>query len=104
MKEIIQMIAQALVDRPEAVNVEVVDGNYTSILRVSVGRGEAGKIIGKKGRTADALRIILNAIAAKEQKRIVLEIQDDFTWSKRVAEIPEPIPLLRRRSGAGMNG
>jgi len=78
MKELIQMIARALVDRPELVNVESVKGGSTSILKVSVGVEDTGKVIGKKGRTANALRTILKAVAAKEKKRVALEIEDNL--------------------------
>jgi len=77
MKTITQIIVQALVDAPEKVTVTAVESGHTSILRLHVGPGEAGKIIGKKGRTIDAIRTILSAVAAKEKKRVILEIADD---------------------------
>lgn len=83
MKEITITIAQALVDNPEKVSVAMIDSDHTAILKLSVGNGEAGKIIGKGGRTADAMRTILNAVAAKEKKRVILEVVDDSSYPVR---------------------
>lgn len=74
MKDLIKYIAQALVDYPEQVSVTQVQGNQTSVLELKVAKEDLGKIIGKQGRTARAIRIILSAAAAKIQKRTVLEI------------------------------
>jgi hypothetical protein len=74
MIEFTRNIVHALVDRPEKVVVTAVNGDQTTILKVSAAPGEAGKIIGKHGRTADALRILLNAAAAKEKRRVIVEI------------------------------
>lgn len=74
MKEIIETIAQALVDQPELVAVREVEGVHTTILELKVAKPDIGKIVGKQGRTADALRIILNAVSTKERRRTVLEI------------------------------
>jgi predicted RNA-binding protein YlqC (UPF0109 family) len=74
MKEIIETIARALVDKPEIVSVTEVDGVQMSILELKVAKTDIGKIIGKQGRTAVALRTILNAVSAKEKKRTILEI------------------------------
>jgi predicted RNA-binding protein YlqC (UPF0109 family) len=76
MKEMIQFIAQALVDQPELVVITEVIGTHTLILELKVAKADIGKIIGKQGRTADALRILLSAVSAKEKKRIMLEIVD----------------------------
>lgn len=76
MKEIIETIAQALVDKPEDVSVNEIDGPHTSILELKVAKSDIGKVIGKQGRTASALRTILNAVSAKAKKRSVLEIID----------------------------
>jgi uncharacterized protein len=100
MKEITIAIAQALVDNPEEVSVAMIDSEHTSILKLSVGNGEAGKIIGKQGRTADALRTILNAVAAKEKKRVILEVVDDQNFSPRLMNHDAPriqrAPHVRR--------
>lgn len=74
MKEIIQTIAKALVDQPDLVFVTEIGGANTSILELSVAKEDIGKVIGKQGRTAGALRTILSAVSAKEKKRAVLEI------------------------------
>jgi hypothetical protein len=74
MKELIKYIAQALVDNPEAVSVEEVEGNQTSVLELKVAKEDLGKVIGKQGRTARAMRTILSAASAKVKKRTVLEI------------------------------
>ena len=74
MKDLIKYIAQALVDNPKRVKVEVVGGNHTSVLELTVDKADLGKVIGKQGRTAHAMRTILNAVSAKGKKRAVLEI------------------------------
>ncbi|MGE0084552.1 MAG: KH domain-containing protein [Desulfococcaceae bacterium] len=74
MKELIRYIAQALVDNPEQVTVEEVEGNQTSVLELKVAKEDLGKVIGKQGRTARAMRTILGAASAKVKKRTVLEI------------------------------
>ena len=74
MKDLISYIAQALVDRPEEVSVTEVEGNQTSVLELKVAKADLGKVIGKQGRTARAMRTILSAASAKLKKRTVLEI------------------------------
>ena len=74
MKDLISEIAQALVDRPEEVSVSEVEGGQTLILELKVAKEDIGKIIGKRGRTAQAIRTILSAASGKAKKRIVLEI------------------------------
>ncbi len=74
MKDLIAYIAQALVDHPEQVVVSEVEGNQTSVLELKVAKEDLGKVIGKQGRTARALRTILSAASAKMKKRTVLEI------------------------------
>ena len=74
MKELIQYIAEALVDHPDEVSVNEVDGNQTSVLELKVAKEDLGKVIGKQGRTARAMRTILGAASAKLKKRTVLEI------------------------------
>ena len=74
MKDLINYIAQALVDHPEEVSITVVEGNQTSVLELKVAKEDLGKVIGKQGRTARAMRTILNAASAKIKKRTVLEI------------------------------
>jgi len=74
MKELISYIAQALVDHPEEVSVTEVEGNQTSVLELKVAKEDLGKVIGKQGRTARAMRTILGAASAKLNKRTLLEI------------------------------
>ena len=74
MKELIKYIAQALVDNPDVVNVSEVVGEQTSVLELRVAKEDLGKVIGKQGRTAKAMRTILSAASTKVRKRTVLEI------------------------------
>jgi uncharacterized protein len=74
MKALIKYIAQSLVDSPEQVAVSEVEGNQTSVLELKVAKEDLGKVIGKQGRTARAMRTILSAASAKIKKRTVLEI------------------------------
>lgn len=74
MKDLIEYIAKALVDNPDQVSVTEVEGSQTAVLELKVAKEDLGKIIGKQGRTARAMRTILSAASAKLQKRTVLEI------------------------------
>jgi len=74
MRDLIFYIAKALVDHPDQVSVEEVEGNQTSVLELKVAKEDLGKVIGKQGRTARAMRTILSAASAKIKKRTVLEI------------------------------
>jgi hypothetical protein len=74
MKELIKYIAQALVDSPDKVEVTEVVGEQTSVIELRVAKEDLGKVIGKQGRTAKAIRTILSAASAKLNKRSVLEI------------------------------
>lgn len=74
MKDLVLQIAQALVDHPEQVSVIEIEGNQTSVIELQVAKDDLGKVIGKQGRTARAIRTLLNAAAAKVKKRTVLEI------------------------------
>ncbi|MEA3416158.1 MAG: KH domain-containing protein [Thermodesulfobacteriota bacterium] len=74
MKDLIKYIAQALVDNPDHVEVSEVEGSQTSVLELKVAKEDLGKVIGKQGRTARAMRTILSAASAKIKKRTVLEI------------------------------
>ncbi len=74
MKDLITYIAKALVDHPDQVQVSEVEGNQTSVLELKVAKEDLGKVIGKQGRTARAMRTILSAASAKVRKRTVLEI------------------------------
>jgi len=74
MRELIEYIAKSLVDRPEDVVVSEVEGEITSVIELKVAKDDLGKVIGKQGRTARAMRTILNAASTKLRKRAVLEI------------------------------
>jgi uncharacterized protein len=74
MKELIAYIARALVDKPDDVVVSEVAGEQTSVLELKVAKEDLGKVIGKQGRTARAMRTILSAASTKIHKRSVLEI------------------------------
>jgi len=74
LKDLVTHIAQSLVDNPEKVEVREIAGEQTAVLELKVAQEDLGKIIGKQGRTAKAIRIILGAAAAKIRKRAVLEI------------------------------
>ena len=74
MKQLVEYIAQALVDHPDKVEVKEINGERTVIYEVRVGEGDLGKIIGKEGRTAKAIRSIIAAAAMKQGKRAQVEI------------------------------
>ena len=74
MKELIEFIAKSLVDQPDAVKVMEVEGERTSVIELSVAKEDMGKVIGKQGRTAIAIRTLLSAASMKHKKRTILEI------------------------------
>ena len=74
LKDLIEFVSKALVDVPEEVSVTEIEGEQTTIVELKVNKSDLGKVIGKQGRTARALRTILNAASTKLKKRTVLEI------------------------------
>jgi len=74
MKELVEMIAKALVDNPDQVSVTEVDGEQTTVLELRVASEDLGKVIGRQGRTARCIRTLLGAAGMKLKKRFVLEI------------------------------
>ena len=74
MKDLVEFLAKALVDNPDEVNVTEVSGENSSVIELKVAKEDLGKVIGKNGRTARAMRTILSAASAKIRKRAVLEI------------------------------
>ena len=74
MKELVEQMAKALVDNPDTVKVTEIEGERTSVVELSVAKEDMGKIIGKHGRTASAMRVILSAAGTKKHKRAILEI------------------------------
>ncbi|MCK5197611.1 MAG: KH domain-containing protein [Spirochaetales bacterium] len=75
-KDLVVYIAKSLVDDPDGVDVNIVEGEKSTILELKVSQEDIGKVIGKHGRIAKAMRTILSASATKSGKRIVLEILD----------------------------
>ncbi|MEM5947868.1 KH domain-containing protein [Spirochaetia bacterium 38H-sp] len=75
-KELVAYIAKSLVDNPDSVEVTLIEGEKSTILELKVDPNDVGKVIGKHGRIAKAVRTILNAAATKTGKRILLEILD----------------------------
>ena len=76
MKALVELMAKSLVDKPEEVIVAVADGEKTSIFELRVASSDIGKVVGKQGKTAQAMRTILSAAGTKLDKRYVLEILD----------------------------
>jgi predicted RNA-binding protein YlqC (UPF0109 family) len=76
MKDFLIRIAQSMVDNPEEVQVNEIEGSQTTILELRVAESDMGKVIGKHGRTANAIRVLLNGASGKTGKRHVLEIVD----------------------------
>jgi len=74
MKKLIEIIAKALVDYPDEVQVSEVEGSNSLVIELKVAKSDIGKVIGKQGRTAQSMRTILNAASRKIKKNAVLEI------------------------------
>jgi len=74
MKDLLIKIVQALVDNPEQVQINEIEGSQTVVLELRVDKSDMGRIIGKQGKMANAIRTILNAASGKTEKRYVLEI------------------------------
>jgi len=77
LKDLILFVSKSLVDLPDEVQVNEVEGEQTTVVELKVDKSDLGKVIGKQGRTARALRTILNAASTKIRKRSVLEIIED---------------------------
>jgi len=90
VKELIEMIAKALVDNPDNVQVSQIDGEQSSIIELKVAPDDIGKVIGKEGRTAQAIRTILGAVGMKLKKRFNFEIiekdERSHPWPKSESE------------------
>jgi predicted RNA-binding protein YlqC (UPF0109 family) len=74
MKELVQYLTRALVSNPDAVQISETENDGASLIEVRVAKEDLGRIIGKQGRTAKSIRTLLNAAAARDNRRIVLEI------------------------------
>ncbi len=76
MKELTEYLVKSLVDKPEAVKVTEVDSERSIVLEINVAENDIGRVIGKQGKTISAIRVVLNAAAAKLKKKVVLELID----------------------------
>jgi uncharacterized protein len=76
MKELVEAIARALVDNPDQVHVRAIEGEQVTVFELRVHPSDLGKVIGRQGRTARAIRTILTAVSTKVRKRFTLEILD----------------------------
>jgi hypothetical protein len=74
LKELVEFMAKSLVDSPDEVEVKEIEGEQTSVIELRVAKEDLGKVIGKQGRTARAMRTLLSAASSKIKKRAVLEI------------------------------
>jgi len=74
MKELVEYIVKALVDKPEEVNIAQTEGENVTILEIKVAAEDVGKVIGREGRIANAIRTIVKAAGAKQKKRVTVEI------------------------------
>lgn len=74
MKELVEFIAKSLVDNPDQVTINQVDGEQSIILELKVAPEDMGKVIGKQGRIAKAIRTVIKAAAVKQNKRVIVEI------------------------------
>ena len=76
MKDLVQTIIEALVDNPAEVRINELDGTGVRVLEVFVGPGDVGKVIGRQGRTADAIRAVVQAASGKEKRRTIVQINE----------------------------
>ncbi len=77
MKQLVEMIVKALVDRPDMVEISEIQGKHAHVIELNVAKEDLGKVIGKGGAHASAIRTILAAASGKENKRYILEIIED---------------------------
>jgi predicted RNA-binding protein YlqC (UPF0109 family) len=76
MREFLEYIAKQLVDNPDSVQISEEEKDNKVIFKLKVAQTDVGKIIGKQGRTAQSIRVLLSAVAAKQGKRAILEVED----------------------------
>ena len=96
MKDLLIQIVKALVDDPEQVQVNEIEGTQTVVLELSVANSDMGRVIGKQGRTANAIRTLLNAASGKVRKRYVLEIVEWCGGSELEQEALELVMTIKR--------
>ncbi len=77
MKALVEQMVRAIVDHPEAVEVQEVATEHTTIIEVRVAREDIGKVIGRQGRNVQSMRTILTAVGAKDNRKVTLEIIED---------------------------
>jgi len=77
MKELVLLLAKQLVNHPDAVEVKETQGDTASVLELKVAREDIGRVIGKQGRTAKSIRTILNAVASRTNRKVILEILEE---------------------------
>lgn len=96
MKDLIQVMAQAIVTNPEMVVISELLGSHCTVVKLKVHKSEIGRVVGKQGRTAKALRTIVDAVSAKLKKRTVLEIME----VEETGGAPSQPVIARRQNGA----
>jgi uncharacterized protein len=74
MKDLVEQLARRFADRPEDISIAEIAGHQTDLLELQCNSGDIGRIIGRNGKTISAMRVILNALASKSKKRVVLEV------------------------------
>lgn len=74
IKELAETLVRTLVDNPDEVDVSAIDGEQSSLVEIRVSKADLGHVIGRRGHTVDALRAILGSVAAKERKKVVVDI------------------------------
>ena len=99
LKDLIVHIAKALVDKPEEVVVTEIEGQQIYVIELKVAKEDIGKIIGKQGRTVQAIRTILNAVSAKMRKRSSLEIIESYRARFHLASQPRVMKMIRSHRG-----
>ena len=77
MKDLVQYLAQSLVGNPDAVEITESENDGATVLQLKVAKEDLGRVIGKQGRTAKSMRILLNAAASRDNRRVLLEIVEE---------------------------
>lgn len=77
MKDLVEYLAKALVNHPDSVEVNEVQGDTASVIELRVAQDDLGRVIGKQGRTAKSIRTIVNAVASRSERKVTLEILEE---------------------------